>query len=573
MSRKPSTSIRLAAHLLGLFAVVGLVAQQESDLDDESSYFAEIAVEIVNVEVYVTDDDGNPVQDLTMDDFEILEDQRPVELLNFYSVTNGRPGSLSEQEDEKEKSTDPLLVEEPELDETKYPESQRMHLIVYVDNLFIHPLNRNRVFNRLRSFLYETVKPGDEVMVASYDRSLHIRHPFTSDPERVFQALDQLEGNTGYALQREQERLEAVKAIYEVESLHSALFKASSFADNTQHELDESLDGLREMLESLAGLPGRKMLVHVSDGLPAVPGQDLFQAVQQRFSDQSALGQAMSYDRSQRYVQLAAQANSNRVSFYTIDAAGLRTQSGMGAENPGIKFPTGVASAIDGIRTSNLQDTLIDMAHRTGGQAIFNTNDVSDGLERIAQDFDNFYSLGYRAPATNRGRYHNIEVRLKEKRKGWRVRHREGYRDKAIAAQIEDAVAAFFVHGYVTNPLNAVIDLGSQTDNGDGTWEVALRVRFPMAKITLIPRAEFHQGQVRLYFSAIDEAGAKSPLGELPMELRIPNESIEVALQDEVAEVISLTMKPGPHKLVVGVRDEISEVRSILGRFVVVGKQ
>jgi VWFA-related protein len=570
----PTTAMSrlLAAVLLGISLTPGFVAaQEETTTEEEAGYFEEIAVDIVNVEVYVTDSEGNPIQGLTIDDFEIFEDRRPVELLNFYSVSNGRPGTLPDQEEEE--STDPLLAAEPELDEIAYPAIQRMHLIVYVDNLFIHPLNRNRVFNRLRGFLYETIKPGDEVMVASYDRSLHIRRPFTSDPERIFTALDELQGNTGYAMQREQERIESIKAIYEAENLHSALFKASSFADNTQHELDESLDGLREMLDSLAGLPGRKMLVHVSDGLPTVPGQDLFQAVQSRFADQSALMEAMGYDRSQRYVQLTALANSNRVSFYTIDAAGLRTQSGLGAENPGIKFPTGVASAIDGIRTSNLQDTLIDMADRTGGQAIFNTNDVSDGLARFAQDFDNYYSLGYRAPAMDRGRYHDIEIRLKEKQKGWRVRHREGYRDKPVTDQIEDAVAAFFVHGYETNPLAAVIDLGPQTDNEDGTWEVAIRVRFPFEKITLIPRSEFHQGDVRLYFSAIDEKGAKSPLGELPMELRIPNESVEVARQDEIARVINLTMKPGPHKIVVGVRDEISEVRSILGRFVVVGQQ
>ena len=78
---------------------------------------------------------------------------------------------------------------------------------------------------------------------------------------------------------------------------------------------------------------------------------------------------------------------------------------------------------------------------------------------------------------------------------------------------------------------------------------------------------------MRLYFSAIDDKGSKSPLGEMPLELRIPSESLEVALQDEVGRVINLTMKPGPHKFVVGVRDEISEVRSVLGRFVMVGEE
>lgn len=572
VSKRLSRCLSLAPLLALAIAPAGAWGQESSESEAESGYFEEIAVEIVNVEVYVTDADGKPVQGLTLDDFEVLEDGRPVELVNFYAFSEGRPVTLEQPAEEK--PVDPLArVPEQELDEVAYPEHQRLHLIVYVDNLFIHPLNRNRVFNRLRGFLFDTLKPGDEVMLASYDRSLHIRRPFTSDPEQISRALDEVEKITAYGEARERERAQAVQTIYETNSLHKAMFEATTFADNTHHEMNTSLDGLREMLESLAGLPGRKMLVHVSDGLPAVPGQDLFQAVQQRFADQSALMEAIGYDLSKRYLQLIAQANSNRVSIYTIDAAGLRTATGMGAENRAVYSPTGVSTAVDAVRTSNLQDTLIMMADRTGGQAIFNTNDVSEGLKRFGQDFDNFYSLGYRAPSVDRGRYHEIEVRLKNKERGWRIRHREGYRDKPVESQMEDAVAAFFVHGYETNPLEAIVDLGPQTAESDGNYDVAIRVRVPIEKVTLIPRPGFHEGLLRLYFSAVDEKGKKAPVQQLPLELRIPDESLETAKQDEVAQIINLTMRPGPHKIFVGVRDEISELRSIIGSYVMVAEQ
>lgn len=563
--------IEIALLLFVLGTVAGTAAQDTTSSEEEGGFFEEVAVEIVNVEVYVTDSDGNPVDGLTIDDFEVLEDKRPVELLNFYAVTNGRPSTLEDPLDET--PVDPLLDTQDELDEIAYPEEQRLNLIIYVDNLFIHPLNRNRVFDRLRGFLYDTLKPGDQVMVASYDRSLHIRHPFSTDIDTVSLALDETQKLTGYAQSREQERSEMIREIYESTSLHSALFKASSFADNARNEAEESIDGLREMLESLAGLPGRKMLVHVSDGLPAVPGQDLFQAVQQHYADQSALAEAMGYDLSQRYVHLIAEANSNRVSFYTIDAAGLRTQSGIGADTRAVNTPTGVNMAVDSIRTSNLQDTLINMADRTGGQAIFNTNDVSEGLQRVTQDFNNYYSLGYRAPVSKRGRYHDIEVRLPGKEKGWRIRHREGYRDKPIESQMEDAINAYFVHGYQTNPFDASIDVGNQTRDSNGTFNVPIRVRIPIKSITLVPRPGIHEAQLQLYFSAVDEKGSKAPVAEMPLELRIPDESLEVAMEDELSRVINLTMKPGPHKFVVGVRDEVSEVRSIIGKYVTVGQQ
>src|SRR5438132_14361030 len=51
---------------------------------------AQVEVEVVNVDVSVTDNRGNPVPDLTKDDFEILEDGRPQKLTNF-SVIRGGP--------------------------------------------------------------------------------------------------------------------------------------------------------------------------------------------------------------------------------------------------------------------------------------------------------------------------------------------------------------------------------------------------------------------------------------------------------------------------------------------------
>ena len=39
----------------------------------------------------------------------------------------------------------------------------------------------------------------------------------------------------------------------------------------------QSLGVLTVMVNSLSGVPGRKAVLHVSDGLPATPGEELFQ--------------------------------------------------------------------------------------------------------------------------------------------------------------------------------------------------------------------------------------------------------------------------------------------------------
>ncbi len=577
----PSRSTLRAAFLLvSLFLALLATAQEPSPAAPpaepapdapEEVFFDRVAVDIVNVEVYVTDKDGEPVPGLSRDDFLVTEDGAPMEIVNFHHVSGGR---VANQEQPQEAAQAPA-AERDLLDvrrfEQEIPESQRLHLVVYVDNYHIHPLNRNRVFGRLRAFLQKAVKAGDEVMVASYDRSLHIRHPFTSDPDLVNNVLRELERLSGSAVERESERSTAIQAIYESRSLREAESRAREFAEAGFHELGLSLKALEEMVDSLAGLPGRKMLLHVSDGLPMVPGQDLYQAIQLRYADIAALGQAISWDKSRQFNRLISRANSNRISFYTIDAGGLRVQSGMGAENRAVSSAHVVSGTLDGVRRRNLQAPLVLMAKQTGGQSLMNTNDVTAGLDRFARDFGNYYSLGYRAPAAERGRYHKIEVRLKEKTKGWRLRHRDGYRDKSIDTRMSDSVNAYLVHGYETNPLGISVDIGEQTPADDDNFNVAIRIRVPIARLALLPRADVHVGRLRYYFGAVDEKGRDAEIQELPYELRIPTSSLEAARQDEVVRVINATMRKGNQKLVIGVRDEISEEKSIVGRYVRVG--
>ncbi len=579
----PRSVDRIATAALALLlATTPGAAQEDPSPEAEDLFYDRIAVDIINVEVYVTDKDGNPMTGLTRDDFEVTEDGRPVELVNFYHVAEGRAAAeVAPPETPEPPETpkppvrppaEPAVTTAPDLIAPAVPESQRLHLIVYVDNFHIHPLHRNRVFGRLRSFLRENVKTGDEVMVASYDRSLHIRHPFTGDAANVNRVLRDLEKASGIAVEREAERAAAVKEIYESKQVQKAMFRAKEFSEAGYHELNLALDALTEMVDSLAGLPGRKMLLHVSDGLPMVPGQDLYQAIQQRYADISAMGEGFRRDMSRRYLQIIASANSNRTSFYTIDASGLTVTSGMGAENAAVNTNYVVSTAVDGVRRRNLQGTLMLMADKTGGQSIINTNDVSKGLARFASDFDNYYSLGYRAPISDRGRYHKIEVRLKGEARGRRVRHREGYRDKTVEARMTDAVTSFLIHGYQTNPHGVSVELGQQSPpDEDGFVNVAIRIRVPMEKLVLLPLGDFHVGRLRLYFGAVDEEGRDAPLQELPFELRIPESALETAMGDEVVRVINATMRPGSQRLVIAVRDEVSEERSIVGRYVQVG--
>ena len=86
---------RLSACLwLGVWLWLGAwpwAAAQEAPSTD---FYETVEVNVVNVEVYVTDKKGNPVTGLTRDDFEILEDGEPIEISNFYAG-QGQPWPLA----------------------------------------------------------------------------------------------------------------------------------------------------------------------------------------------------------------------------------------------------------------------------------------------------------------------------------------------------------------------------------------------------------------------------------------------------------------------------------------------
>ena len=73
--------------VLGLAVAMGLtvVGAQESD-QPQATFFAPLNVPLISVEVYVSDRAGRPIPGLTLEDFEIFEDGKPVSISHFYAA-------------------------------------------------------------------------------------------------------------------------------------------------------------------------------------------------------------------------------------------------------------------------------------------------------------------------------------------------------------------------------------------------------------------------------------------------------------------------------------------------------
>lgn len=81
------------------------------------------------------------------------------------------------------------------------------------------------------------------------------------------------------------------------------------------------------------------------------------------------------------------------------------------------------------------QQILLALAQGTGGFAIYNTNDLLGGLNRIGREQNEFYILGYVPQSSSEGACHTLKVKVN--RGGTEVRSRSGYCDTRPADPLE----------------------------------------------------------------------------------------------------------------------------------------
>ncbi len=558
---------RLILGYLVCSLLVSAVAAQDGD-SPRGAFIDTLDVNVVNIEVFVTDKQGNPVTGLTRDDFSIFEDGRPIEITNFYAVAAGQPVSADGAEAGDDGGEAAAEARDPRLRLTRIPEEQRLHVVVYVDNFNIEPFHRNRVFGQLRQFL-RSLQPGTRVMLVSYDRALNIRQRFTEDVSLVTGATFELEKMTGGRSQQNRERRDILKAIDRAANEddakkvnYSILARIRQHASSVETDLRFTLDALRDTIESVAGLPGRKAVVYVSDGLPMVPGRDLFYHAQRKFEDLSAILESRQLDATREFQTLANHANSGGVTLYTIDASGLLSLTSANAENARASSVDGGGVFADEMNQDNLQASIQYIADRTGGTSIVNVNDIGALLERVNNDFKTYYSLGYTPATAGDGRYHEVEVKVAGK--GLAVRHRDGYRDKPVGQRMKERTASSLRHGYQSNPLEVAVEIGGMSRHESGNLVVPFLIRVPLGKVVLVPREGAYEGRLQVFFTAMDESGAVAHVRQDVVSIQVPRAELEDAKAKHYTYEARLLMEPGRHLFGAGIRDEYGATASFI---------
>lgn len=578
--RRPAALISLAVMLLAPSPSGG------GPRDELAGSFGEyLEVQLVNVEVFASDRQGRPVAGLTAEDFHIFEDGVEVEITNFRAPIGGPVGGGEmERPGQAPARSRDLVEDEPPL-----------YVALFVDNVNTGPASRNRIFAQLLESLEQQLRPVDRVMVATYDGGLNIRMPFSRDRKDLLRTLREVESMTSgrlFPAQREQRMLEIIEWHQEQQfqgSSGNSRFRggggdpcvhvgnlARQHADEVYNDVQNTIGALSDFVSSLAGIPGRKVLLHVSDGIPliagaeawnyaielcdgtghaaGVPGSTNLEASMSgegrgnRFNPTAARSDMLQYDTTDQWQQLAAYANAQRVVFYPMFAAGLVP--------PNNSQMTAVRTTIrtEMERVRNDQDTLAILADETGGEAFFNTNDFRPALAQVVDESRSSYQLAYASPHPGDGKRHKIEVEVD--RPGISLRHRKSYEAKAIGDRVADGVLSTLLYGIEENPLRIRVETEDDGVVVNKRSKVTVRVKVPLAGITLLPKEGVHTGLFTVYVAAREESGGMTPVGRRSFPVRIRDAEIDGGREREFVYEVEIELRHGRSELAVALRDE-----------------
>jgi VWFA-related protein len=388
--------------LLALLLQPGLHRLSSESIQVKKSQKAfqhEVVVTLKLVQVHVTDKQGNPVTDLTKDDFILYDNKKLQTITDFEKHILAKP----------EKPIIPEKKAVERIDETKLPPSpdissrmNRKFILLFATG-GVSGINKSK--KAARHFIDSQIQPTDEVSVMSYYwiSGLELHEYFTADMEKVKEAIKEIKGFKGPGVRGSGEiTLEGERVRAEAEARKGGGPEAEARGESGEGSLSVThltpfstsqpspqkessiflaktfIDVLKELAQSMRSIPGIKNVIFFSEGFPKSFLFGGSQVLRENYEE-------------------------------------------MGREFAAANSPVHAVSMVGPAPDQSLEM----LAELTGGQ-FFNTVDYYEKIaEQIQSVTSNYYVLGYYIDEEWDGKYHDIKVEVK--RKGCEVHGQRGY--------------------------------------------------------------------------------------------------------------------------------------------------
>jgi len=368
--------------------------------------------DVVEVDVVVHDKTGGFVSDLSLGDFEVLDNGQPQQIGQIYLHLN--------EAGRRQPSGSEIAAESP-IDLPALATRRAFVVVFDTDHLSSGGFKR---VQRAAVTLFESQFTDGADFGAVLTNGRVVNNRLTSSRDEVLKALKAAKPSSAKTAriidERQWPRMSDIEAIrikvdgdqnVRQDVIRRALdddpsaarvvesavdVKAADFTATSQAQTNRTLQIAATLMNGLEKIPGRKTVLLLTEGFLA---------------DQS-------WPLVKDAVALAARADAR---VYTLDARGLDRGLRSGLDvNPGEDTSQRLLEQLD-----FGGDGMNSLAVDTGGFAVRNVNDFARAIGRIADDASNYYVLGYRPSAAPDGKFHSLTVRVN--RREVSVRARRGY--------------------------------------------------------------------------------------------------------------------------------------------------
>jgi len=209
-------------------------------------------------------------------------------------------------------------------------------------------------------------------------------------------------------------------ALLAMRALQLQRFEREQYAESMDIRVKLTLDALRVIARHVSGYPGRKNLIWLSSAFPLAITPDANLTMVAKFSGIRNYSDDMT--------AVASALTDAQIAVYPVDPRGMETQALFDPASRGRLNPFSEGATLN--RESNVrfssQESMQNLAEQTGGKVCLNNNDLSECVKRAIDDSSSYYELTYYpADANWHGEFRRISV--KTTRPGVQLSFREGY--------------------------------------------------------------------------------------------------------------------------------------------------
>jgi VWFA-related protein len=420
----PASRAALAAAVLAALAAAQSASRA---LAQEPPTFAR-EVELVRVDVVVTDRSGKPVTGLTRDDFVLLDEGQPRPIETFEAVELPVPDVVSAPGPRPRIATNE--VPPPAADPSRT-------LVILFDDLNLTMTSAPRAKAAVALLVDRGARPGDRVTLVATGGGVWWS---TRMPEGRADLLAILKGLDGRRV-----RTDVRDALTDFEAMRIYVFNDSLVADRVKRRFETY--GVSSRVESQRERESRDIYQRgIID--PYVMRRATEEYLKSRTRNRATLAalertlRPLAASRERKTVVLAsdgfvydtqedavprvveAARRANAVVHF-LDARGLMAPTLYSAQFDAMPGDSGSAMAVLADSSQDAEGAEA-IAVDTGGYSVRNTNDLTAGVERIAVESRSYYVLGFAPDAPRDGRFRRLQVKAAGGR-GLTVRARRGY--------------------------------------------------------------------------------------------------------------------------------------------------